>query len=49
MNFTNMMNHIIGYFSDAIAVIFSVDRGEHPSAGIQPFTGKIHRRHSRRA
>lgn len=49
MNVTNMVNQIIGYFSDAIAVIFSVDRQEHPPAGIQPFTGKIHRRRSRRA
>jgi hypothetical protein len=48
MNVTHMVNQIIGYFSDAVAVIFSVDRQEHPSAGIQPFTGKIHRRNSRR-
>ena len=49
MNVTHMVNQIIGYFSDAVAVIFSIDWEEHPSAGIQPFTGKIHRRHSRRA
>ncbi len=49
MKVTHMVNQIIGYVSDATAVIFSVDQGEHPSAGIQPFSGKIHRRHSRRA
>jgi hypothetical protein len=49
MNVTNMVNQIIGYFSDAVAVIFSVDRAEHPPAAINPFTGKIHRRRSRRA
>jgi hypothetical protein len=41
-----MVNQIIGYFSDAVAVIFSVDREDHPAPGIQPFTGKIHRRKS---
>jgi hypothetical protein len=46
MNVTNMVNQIIGYFSDAVAVIFGIDREEHPSAGIQPFTGRIHRRRS---
>jgi hypothetical protein len=48
MRIANMINQAIGYFSDAFAVIFSVDRGDHPPAGIQPFTGKIHHRHSRK-
>jgi hypothetical protein len=43
MSITNMVNQIVGYFSDAVAVIFSVDREDHPT-GIQPFTGKIRRR-----
>jgi hypothetical protein len=49
MKVTNAVNQIIGYFSDAITVIFSVDRGDHPPAGVQPFTGKIYRRHSHHA
>jgi hypothetical protein len=46
MNIFHKTNQIIGYFSDAIAVIFSVDQGEHPTLGIQSFIGDIHRRHS---
>jgi hypothetical protein len=48
MNVTNMVNRVIGYFSDAVAVIFSVDRGDHPPVGVQPFTDEIRRRRSRR-
>jgi hypothetical protein len=41
MNSLSKIAQIIGYFSDAIAVIFSVDQGGHPDFGIQPFTGDI--------
>jgi hypothetical protein len=45
MSFSNIVNKTIGYFSDAVAIIFSVDQHDHPAIGIQPFTGEINRRH----
>jgi hypothetical protein len=48
MNVGTMITETIGYISEAVAVIFSPDRGGHPDLGIQPFTGDIDRdRHSR--
>jgi hypothetical protein len=44
MSIPNLVNQTIGYFSDAVAVIFSVDREAHSPVGVQPFTGEINRR-----
>jgi hypothetical protein len=44
MSFSKMITDTIGFISDAAAVIFSTDLGDHPPAGIQPFTGEINRR-----
>jgi hypothetical protein len=49
MNIFNKTNEVIGYFSEAIAVIFSVDEGGHPDFGIQPFTGDINHQRSGKA
>jgi hypothetical protein len=44
----SIINQVIGYLSDAAAVIFDIDRVKHPVMGTQAFTGEISRRRRRR-
>jgi hypothetical protein len=43
MSIGTMIVETIGFFSDAVGVVFSADLEKHPSVGIQPFTGEINR------
>jgi hypothetical protein len=41
MKIATMIDRFIGYFSDAAARIFGLDRNEYPATGVQPFEGEI--------
>ena len=41
MKIATMLDRLIGYFSDAAARIFGLDRNQYPATGIQPFEGEI--------
>jgi hypothetical protein len=47
MKIATMLERFIGYFSDAAARIFTLDRHEYPATGIQPFEGEIDKKHHR--
>lgn len=39
MGITRMMDSIIGFLSEAVARIFSLNDNEYPLTGVQPFEG----------
>jgi hypothetical protein len=41
MRIATKLNELIGYFSDAAARIFGIDRNKYPAVGIQPFEGDV--------
>ncbi len=41
MKIATMLDRFIGYFSDAAARIFGLDRNQYPATGVQPFEGEI--------
>ena len=45
MRIATMLKRYIGYFSDAAARIFRLDRNEYPATGVQPFEGEIDKQH----
>ncbi|MFM2304770.1 MAG: hypothetical protein RLZZ135_2182, partial [Cyanobacteriota bacterium] len=42
-----MLDRFIGYFSDAAARIFGLDRNKYPAVGVQPFEGDINKEDDR--
>ncbi len=47
MKIAAMLDSIIGYFSDAIARIFALDRATYPTIGFQPYEGDIYEKSDR--
>jgi hypothetical protein len=45
MRIAAMIDSFIGYFSEATARIFSLDRNTYPATGVQPFEGEITKKH----
>ena len=45
MKIATMLDRFIGYFSDAAARIFGLDRNQYPATGAQPFEGEIAKKH----
>jgi hypothetical protein len=45
MKIATTIDRFIGYFSDALARIFRLDRNEYPATGVQPFEGEIDKKH----
>ena len=45
MKIATMLGRFIGYFSDAAARIFGLDRNQYPATGTQPFEGDIAKKH----
>jgi hypothetical protein len=45
MRIATMLDRFIGYFSTAVARIFSLDRSTYPATGVQPFEGEIDKKH----
>jgi hypothetical protein len=45
MRIATMLDNLIGYFSEATARIFALDRNKYPATGIQPFEGEIDKKH----
>jgi hypothetical protein len=45
MKIATMLDRFIGYFSDAAARIFGLDRNQYPATGEQPFEGDITKKH----
>jgi hypothetical protein len=44
MKIATMLDRFIGYFSDAAARIFGLDRNNYPRTGGQPFEGEINKK-----
>ncbi|MCY7367533.1 MAG: hypothetical protein LH474_05200 [Chamaesiphon sp.] len=44
MKIPTMLDRLIGYFSDAVARIFGLDRNQYPRTGVQPFEGEINKK-----
>jgi hypothetical protein len=45
MQIATMLDKFIGYFADAAARIFGLDRNQYPKTGGQPFEGEIAKKH----
>jgi hypothetical protein len=45
MKIATILDKLIGYFSDAAARIFGLDRNKYPATGVQPFEGEINKEH----
>jgi hypothetical protein len=43
MRIATMLDKLIGYFSEAAARIFRLDRHEYPDVGVQPFEGDVNK------
>jgi hypothetical protein len=45
MKIATFVDRFIGYFSEATARIFGLDRNQYPATGVQPFEGEIDKKH----
>ncbi len=47
MKIATILDKFIGYFSEAAARIFGLDRNTYPAVGVQPFEGDVNKKDNR--